>query len=157
MGHKFEGKVVLVTGASRGIGRETALAFAREGASLIIAARSPQPLEETATAVRETGAVALAVPTDVASEPAVEALIAAALTRFGRIDIVVNNAGIGRVGTVEGGDYAADVRDTLQASLFGMIHVTRHVLPIFRREGTGTFANVSSVMGRKAFAGLRRG
>jgi NAD(P)-dependent dehydrogenase (short-subunit alcohol dehydrogenase family) len=67
MGHRFEGKVVLVTGASRGIGKETALAFAREGASLVLAARSPEPLEEVTAAVRARDAAALAVTTGVAN------------------------------------------------------------------------------------------
>jgi NAD(P)-dependent dehydrogenase (short-subunit alcohol dehydrogenase family) len=152
MGKRFQSKVVLVTGASRGIGRAVALAFAREGSKVVLAARSPEPLAAVEREVRDAGAEALAVPTDVTSGAAVDALVAAAVARFGRIDVLVNNAGIGRVGPTDAAGFADDVRDTLQASLFGMIEVTRRVLPLFRKQGAGAVANMSSVMGRKAFA-----
>jgi NAD(P)-dependent dehydrogenase (short-subunit alcohol dehydrogenase family) len=102
--------------------------------------------------IRDLGADALSVPTDVTSIPAVNALVEAAMNRFGRIDVLVNNAGIGKVGGVESATFDEDVRQTLQASLFGMIHVTQCVLPILRRQRSGTIVNMSSVMGRKAFA-----
>ncbi|KUN18495.1 hypothetical protein AQJ11_34180 [Streptomyces corchorusii] len=148
----FANKVVLVTGASRGIGRAVALAFARESARLVLAARSADRLAQVADEVRALGSEALPVPTDVTSHDAVEALVDAAVSRFGRIDVLVNNAGIGKVGTVESAGFAEDVRLTLRASLFGMINVTQRVLPILRRQGAGTIVNMSSVMGRKAFA-----
>jgi NADP-dependent 3-hydroxy acid dehydrogenase YdfG len=148
----FENKVVLVTGASRGIGRDVALTFARDGARLILAARSAERLAQVQNEIRDLGADALSVPTDVTSIPAVNALVEAAMNRFGRIDVLVNNAGIGKVGGVESATFDEDVRQTLQASLFGMIHVTQCVLPILRRQRSGTIVNMSSVMGRKAFA-----
>ncbi|WP_433283895.1 SDR family NAD(P)-dependent oxidoreductase [Pseudonocardia sp. CA-142604] len=152
MNASFANKVVLVTGASRGIGRAVALAFAREGARLVLAARSVDRLAEVEKEVRDLGAEALSVPMDVASPDAVEALVDEAMTRFGRIDVLVNNAGIGKVGGVESAVFEDDVRQTLEASLFGMIHVTQRVLPILRRQGSGAIVNMSSVMGRKAFA-----
>lgn len=148
----FGGKVVLVTGASRGIGRAVALAFAREGARLVLAARSAEHLTQVEKEVRELGSVAVSVPTDVTDHDAVAALVDAAITRFGRIDVLVNNAGIGRVGTVDSTAFADNVRQTLRASLFGTIDVTQRVLPIFRQQGSGAIVNMSSVMGRKAFA-----
>jgi NAD(P)-dependent dehydrogenase (short-subunit alcohol dehydrogenase family) len=148
----FANKVVLVTGASRGIGRAVALAFAQEGARLVLAARSADRLDQVEKQVRDLGSEALSVPTDVTSPDQVAALIQAATDRFGRIDVLVNNAGIGKVGTVEAPSFEDDVRDTLKASLFGMIDVTRRVLPIFRQQGSGTIVNMSSVMGRKAFS-----
>lgn len=149
---RFENKVVLVTGASRGIGRDVALAFAREGARLVLAARSADRLAQVQNEIRDLGSDALSVPTDVTSAAAVEALVDTAMNRFGRIDVLVNNAGIGKVGGVESPAFEGDVRQTLQASLFGMIHVTQRVLPILREQRSGTIVNMSSVMGRKAFA-----
>ncbi|MFC3893037.1 SDR family NAD(P)-dependent oxidoreductase [Lentzea rhizosphaerae] len=148
----FANKVVLVTGASRGIGRAVALAFAAEGARLVLAARSPDRLAEVEEEVLALGADALSVQTDVSVPAEVAALADAAMSRFGRIDVLVNNAGIGKVGEVAAGTFAEDLRLTERASLFGMIGVTQQVLPILRRQGEGAIVNLSSVMGRKAFA-----
>ncbi|CAK7285159.1 hypothetical protein SGPA1_31032 [Streptomyces misionensis JCM 4497] len=145
-------RVVLITGASRGIGRAVALAFAREGARLVLAARSAEGLAGVEDEVRALGSEALSVPTDVTSPEAVTALVDAAVARFGRIDVLVNNAGIGKVGSVESAAFEDDVRQTMRASLFGMINVTQAVLPVLRRQGSGAIVNMSSVMGRKAFA-----
>ena len=152
MPKSFTDQVVLVTGASRGIGRAVALAFAREGARLVLAARSAENLAQVEKEVRELGSVALSVPTDVTSPADVAALTEAAIDRFGRIDVLVNNAGIGKVGTVDSAAFADNVQQTLRASLFGMIDVTQRVLPILRRQRSGTIVNMSSVMGRKAFS-----
>ncbi|MER6274569.1 SDR family NAD(P)-dependent oxidoreductase [Streptomyces sp. NPDC001797] len=148
----FVNRVVLITGASRGIGRAVALAFARQGALLVLAARSAEGLAEVEGEVRALGSEALSVPTDVTSPEAVLALVDAAVSRFGRIDVLVNNAGIGKVGCVESAAFEDNVRQTMRASLFGMINVTQRVLPVLRRQGSGAIVNMSSVMGRKAFA-----
>ncbi|MER6222195.1 SDR family oxidoreductase [Streptomyces sp900105755] len=150
----FVNRVVLITGASRGIGRAIALAFAREGALLVLAARSAEGLAEVEGEVRALGSKALSVPTDVTSPEAVMALVDAAVSRFGRIDVLVNNAGIGKVGCVESAAFEDNVRQAMRASLFGMINVTQRVLPVLRRQGSGAIVNMSSVMGRKAFARL---
>ncbi|MFD3482254.1 SDR family NAD(P)-dependent oxidoreductase [Streptomyces sp. NPDC058665] len=152
MNTSFTDKVVLVTGASRGIGRAVALAFAHEGAKLVLAARSVDRLDRVEQEVRDLGAEALSVPTDVTSNDAVAALVEAAVNRFGRIDVLVNNAGIGKVSAVESATFEDDVRQTMRASLFGMINVTQRTLPVLRRQKSGTIVNMSSVMGRKAFA-----
>ena len=148
----FARKVVIVTGASRGIGRSVALAFAQQGAQLVLAARSVDRLIQVEKEVRDLGSDVLVVPTDVTSPGDVAALVDAAMGRFGRIDVLVNNAGIGKVGGVESEAFDDDLRATLQASLFGMIQVTRRVLPILRQQGSGAIVNMSSVMGRKSFA-----
>ncbi|MCE0763053.1 SDR family oxidoreductase [Pseudonocardia kujensis] len=148
----FGSKVVVVTGASRGIGRSIALAFARRGAHIVIAARTADRLAEVQDEVRALGAKVLSVPTDVTSPNAVSALLASTVDRFGRIDVLVNNAGIGKVGRTESATFDDDVLQTMRASLFGMIDVTRAALPIMRGQGSGTVVNMSSVMGRKAFA-----
>lgn len=152
MNADFTHKVVLVTGASRGIGRAVALAFAREGATLVLAARSADRLARVEGEARDLGSEVLSVPTDVTSRDAVAALVDVAMDRFGRIDVLVNNAGIGKVGGIESAAFEDDVRQTLQASLFGMINVTQRVLPVLRKQGSGAIVNMSSVMGRKAFA-----
>jgi NAD(P)-dependent dehydrogenase (short-subunit alcohol dehydrogenase family) len=149
---KIKGSVVLVTGASRGIGRAIAHAFAREGAKLVIAARSIEALRKVEGELSTLGAEVLAVPCDVRDDAAVASLVEAATERFGRIDVLVNNAGIGRVSAVVEPAFIDDVKDTLQASLFGMIRMTQAVLPLFRAQGSGAIVNMSSVMGRKAFA-----
>jgi NADP-dependent 3-hydroxy acid dehydrogenase YdfG len=148
----FENDVVLVTGASQGIGKGVALAFAREGARLVLAARSADRLSQVQKEIHDLGAEAVAVPTDVTSPAAVETLVTTAMNRFGRIDVLVNNAGIGRVSAVDSETFEDDVHHTLQASLFGTIHVTQRVLPILRQQQSGAIVNMSSVMGRKAFA-----
>lgn len=145
-------QVVLVTGASRGIGRSVALAFAERGAKLVLAARNPDRLTQVEREVREIGADVLAVPADVTSQDDVTALISSAMNRFGRVDVLVNNAGIGLVGAVESASFGDNVSQTMQASLFGMIDVTQRVLPVMRAQRSGTVVNMSSVMGRKAFA-----
>lgn len=152
MNESFPNKVVLVTGASRGIGRAVALAFAQEGAQLVLAARSADRLAQVENEVRDLGSATLSVVTDVTSHDAVAALVDAAMNRFGRIDVLVNNAGIGKVGGIESAAFESDVRQTLQASLFGMIDVTQRVLPILRKQRSGAIVNMSSVMGRKAFS-----
>jgi NAD(P)-dependent dehydrogenase (short-subunit alcohol dehydrogenase family) len=151
MNADMNGKVVVVTGASRGIGRAVALAFAHRGAKVVLAARSADRLAQVEREVRDVGADVLSVATDVTSEASVRSLVAHTMDRFGRIDVLVNNAGIGKVGEVESATFGDDVRQTLQASLFGMISVTRQVLPIMREQGSGAIVNMSSVMGRKAF------
>ncbi|UMB71004.1 SDR family NAD(P)-dependent oxidoreductase [Mycobacterium paraterrae] len=152
MKRDFADKVVLITGASRGLGKGIALEFARRGAAVVLVARSAGPLEQLAQQIHLLGGDALAVPTDVTSTEQVEALVNRTMDRFGRIDVLVNNAGIARVGPVESLSFAEDARQTMQASLFGAISLTQQVLPILRRQGSGTVVNMSSVMGRKAIA-----
>jgi NADP-dependent 3-hydroxy acid dehydrogenase YdfG len=152
MSANFNNSVVLITGASQGIGRQTALAFAARGAKLVLAARSVDRLAQVKNEIRQLGSEAICAPTDVSDKTAVQALIDKAMTQFGRLDVLVNNAGIGRVGSIESEAFGEDLNDTLKASLFGMIQVTREVLPIFRKQQSGVIVNMSSVMGRKAFA-----
>jgi short-subunit dehydrogenase len=140
-------QVVVITGASSGIGRATALAFAARGANVVLAARREAALREVATEVEQGGGQALVVPTDTADEAAVESLARQAVERFGRIDIWVNNAAVGLYARFEDAP-SADYRRVIETNLFGYIHGARAALPLFYRQGHGVLINNASVMGK---------
>lgn len=141
---RLEGKVAIVTGAARGIGRATALRFLREGARVALADRDARALEATAAAAAPAQAV-LARPCDVARRAEVEALVQATLDRFGRIDVLVNNAGYGLRGTVE--QTSEEDWDALMATnVKGVFLCAKAVLPVMRRQGGGTIVNVASTV-----------
>ncbi|HYM15949.1 MAG TPA: SDR family NAD(P)-dependent oxidoreductase [Dehalococcoidia bacterium] len=142
--------VVIVTGASSGIGREAALAFARHRARLVLAARREDRLHQLAEEIAALGAEALAVPTDVARTDDCARLVQAALDRFGRVDVLVNNAGFGFSGTIEE-TTESDMRELLDVNYMGAFNLTRAVLPHMRRQRRGHIVNVASVVGKVAF------
>jgi NAD(P)-dependent dehydrogenase (short-subunit alcohol dehydrogenase family) len=138
---------VVITGASSGIGRAAALAFAREGSPLVLAARGAEGLRTIASEVERLGARAVAVPTDVRDEAAVAALAQRAVDEFGRLDVWVNCAGViayGRFDAVPGDVFRA----VIETNLFGQVHGARAALPRFRAQGDGVLINLSSVWGR---------
>jgi NAD(P)-dependent dehydrogenase (short-subunit alcohol dehydrogenase family) len=139
--------VVVITGASSGIGRAAAYAFAREGSRLVLAARSAAPLQTLAEEIEAMGAAAIAVPTDVRDEPAVQALARAAVERFGALDVWVNCAGVIAYGRFE--DVPGEVfRAVIETNLFGQVHGARAALERFRAQGNGVLVNLASVWGR---------
>ncbi|MFN3596964.1 MAG: SDR family oxidoreductase [Rubricoccaceae bacterium] len=165
----LSGQVVVVTGASSGIGEATARRLAREGATLVLAARRTARLEALADAIADAIADALAdaaahdqaaespprplvVPTDVADRAACEALVARTLEAFGRLDVLVNNAGVMPLSLVKNARLDEWQR-MVDVNLLGVLYCTGAALPHLLAQGRGHIVNVSSVAGRRVFAG----
>lgn len=147
---ELDGKVVVVTGASKGIGSAIAAAFAAAGAKVVLAARTHETLEQVAADLRESGAEAIAVPTDVTDVDAVQRLIEQALNAYQRVDILVNNAGIGYFGPVV--DFAPDDWDTvLNSNLKAVYLCAKYALPSMLAHGSGQIINVLSIAAKVAF------
>ena len=143
-------QVVVVTGASSGIGRETALEFGRRGAKVVVAARNKEALDTLVAEVERLGGEAVAVPTDVSDHRQVGELAARAAQRFGRIDTWVNNAAVSTYGTVEEMS-VEEIHRVIEVNLLGEIHGMKAALPHLRSTG-GTIINVSSTLGKRAVA-----
>jgi len=146
MGRQLKGTAVLITGASAGIGKAAALAFAKEGSRLLLAARRRDRLEEVAAAVRALGGEAVVAETDVADRRQVQSAVDMAVAAFGRLDILVNNAGIGYFGLLE--DTPIEAVEALWAvNVMGTIYATQAVIPLMRKQGGGHIINIASVVG----------
>lgn len=142
--NEYQGKVVVITGASSGFGRGTALELAKLGASVVLAARSVETIEAIA---RECGDSAIAVPTDVSDREAVVSLARRTLERFGHFDAWINDAGvaaIGRFGEVPLEDHEQVVKTDLLGTIYGSYVALEH----FRRRGAGVLINVASAIGK---------
>ena len=144
---KLTGKTAIVTGAAKGIGRGIAEAFAREGADVAIAdIATSEQAQPVLAAIREAGRTALYIPTDVAHEQQVRAMVDAVLEAFGHIDILVNNAGIFTQSLVEDLP-VADWDRILNVNLRGTFLCTRFVLPHLLKQGGGRIINIASQLG----------
>jgi NAD(P)-dependent dehydrogenase (short-subunit alcohol dehydrogenase family) len=143
-------KVFLVTGSSRGLGRAICQAALDEGHQVTATARRPEQLSDL---VRAFGASVRAVPLDVTDFAAAQSAADEAVSAFGRLDVVINNAGYGNLVSVEDIDIA-DFRAQVDTNLFGVVNVCKAVIPVLRGQGDGHIINVSSVGGRLATAGL---
>lgn len=141
-------KVVVITGASSGIGRETALEFAQRGATVVAAARNQEALETLAAEIQRIGGEALPVVTDVSDFAQVSALASRTADRFGRIDTWVNNAAVSTYGTVEQ-MAAEELHRVIEVNLMGQIYGMKAALPFLRRSD-GTLINVSSALAERA-------
>lgn len=147
------GKVALVTGASKGLGRAIADELAQEGAAVSICARGKDDLEAAAEALRGHGVDVLATPADVTSPPDIEAVVEATATHFGRIDILVNNAGdiwLGRSFDESDDDW----RHAMDMNLYSTVRFTRAVVPHMRAAGGGRIINMGSVSSHTMIGGL---
>ena len=143
IGARLKDSVAIVTGAGRGIGREIAMGLAREGARVVAAARTPAEIESTAREIASRGGEAIAVPADVSNAQQVNVLARAALDRFGRIDVLVNNAGtFGPIGPLTSNDSEAWV-NTIMVNLVGTFLCTRAVLPGMVERRRGKIINLS--------------
>jgi NADP-dependent 3-hydroxy acid dehydrogenase YdfG len=148
----LEGQVAIVTGAGRGIGHAIATALAREAATVVLAARTRQQLAATAAAIRESGGTALAIPTDVTQDAAVETMVEQATAQLGRLDILVTAAGVASFGPVAG-TKPADWDGMLAVNLRAVMVTCRAVLPMMIRQRRGTIINVASVAAQRAIPG----
>jgi short-subunit dehydrogenase len=146
---ELSGRVVVVTGASSGIGAATAVACGRAGMRVALAARRADRLATVAAAVVAAGGAARVVPTDVADEAAVRALVDGTADAWGRLDVLVNNAGIGLLATVEQ-TTPAEFERILRVNYLGAVHGVLAALPHMRRQESGHIVNVASVVGKRA-------
>ena len=146
-------RVVLVTGASSGIGRETALLFGRLGARVALVARRQALLESVAAELRTAGGDALVVPADVGDASAARAAVTRVSDTWGRIDLLVNNAGLLRPAPVARIE-AADLDAMLRVNLYGALFMTQAALPILLRHPGGSIVNVASLAGRRGLTPL---
>jgi NAD(P)-dependent dehydrogenase (short-subunit alcohol dehydrogenase family) len=148
----LRGRVAIITGASKGIGRVACQLFAREGAKVICAARTRTLVEGTAALVRQEGGEAMAVTADVSSEADVRALVDTSVATFGHLDVLINNAGDGGP-TKPVQDYPLeDWRYTIDSCLTSAYLCTRFAVPAMMRAGRGAIVNIASMAGRRGLA-----
>jgi len=140
--------VAVVTGASSGIGRETALAFSRRKAAVILAARRVDRLQAVADECRDAGGEPVVVAADVGRREQVQAMVDVAVDRFGRLDVLVNNAGYGLFGLVHELD-EAELRRIFEVNFYGVWYGMAAATPIMIDQGSGHIFNVSSVIGKR--------
>jgi len=141
----LEGKVAIVSGLGPGMGRDISLLFADEGAAVVLAARRPKMMEKVAAEIREKGGRTLCVPTDISDNDACAALAAAAVSEFGGVDVLVNNA-------FHGGDYTPFMkgdlntwRETMDTNFFGTMQLTKAVVPSMQSRGGGHIVMVNTM------------
>jgi len=146
------GKVAIVTGASEGIGKETAAVLLREGAKVVICSRRPAAVEAAVQELKRIGADVLGVPADVSKPEDISRLVEATVQRFGGVDILVNNAGTSKRGTFmenDDGVWAAD----FELKVFGAIRLSKLVIPHMRKAGGGRIINVTNIGAKTPAAG----
>jgi NADP-dependent 3-hydroxy acid dehydrogenase YdfG len=152
MGTDLTGKVVAITGASSGIGEATALACAQAGAAVALAARRDDRIDRLAAQIGGDGGRAIAVQADVGDEQQAGAFVARANDELGRLDVLVNNAGVMLLGPIAGAP-TEEWRRMIEVNVYGVLYCTHAALPLMIAQGGGHIVNVSSVAGRVARQG----
>jgi len=145
----LNGKVALVTGGSRGLGRESALALAREGANVAICGRTQSTLDETVNEIKKNGGICIGVVADISDASSVEHLHTAVTEAMGQVDILVNNAGGTRSREDINGTLIEDFRGTFDLNVFGAFALMQQVIPAMRTKGWGRIINIASIWGRE--------
>jgi len=146
-------RVIVITGASAGIGRAVAEMAAADGATVVLSARRAELLDEVASGITAKGGRALAVPADVTSDDDMQALMARAIEAFGRVDVMICNAGIGFHDTFQATPPAA-MRRLVDINLMGTLYAARAAMPHFLARGAGHLIAVSSIVGRRGTPGV---
>jgi NAD(P)-dependent dehydrogenase (short-subunit alcohol dehydrogenase family) len=151
MTKRFEGKVALVTGGTSGLGQDAALAFAREGAKVVVCGRKPEPGAATVALIRDQGGEGHFVQADVSSPDSAEAMVRACLDTYGRLDCAYNNAGIDGVPNVPTGEYDVGVwNQVIGTNLTGVFLSMKYELQAMVKQGRGAIVNNSAVAAFKA-------
>jgi NAD(P)-dependent dehydrogenase (short-subunit alcohol dehydrogenase family) len=150
----LEGKVAIVTGASKGIGAAAARAFAQAGASVVLAPRTASAIEAIAGEIEREGGKALAVPTDVTDAASVEQLVKDTVSRFGRLDLAFNNAGAGQMPKPLADISVDDFVSGVKANLFGVFFGMKYEIPAMLEGGGGAIVNMSSTAGLQGAPGM---
>lgn len=148
----LDGQVALVTGGSSGIGEATAELLAEEGASVVVTARRTEDLNALTDRIETAGGDALPVETDVTDEEQIDELIATVEEEYGRLDVLVNNAGVMLLSPIESAD-TDDWEQMLDVNVLGLMDATQAALPLLKESEASHVVNLSSVAGRKAYAG----
>lgn len=149
----LQGKVALITGASSGIGEATALALAAQGAQVALAARRVERLDALTQQITGSGGSALPLTCDVADERQVHQTVQEVLDRWGRLDVLVNNAGIAILGPILNAD-TEEWRQAVNVNVLGLMYATHAVLPLMKKQGSGHIVNISSTAARVAPSGM---
>jgi NADP-dependent 3-hydroxy acid dehydrogenase YdfG len=148
----LKNSVAIITGASKGIGRAVALALSKEGVTVVLAARSSELLSMIQKEISDAGGNAISIPTDVTSENSVQNLIIETQKRFGKIDILINNAGVGIFSNVIDLKMQ-DYEKMMDVNLKGVFLCSRAVLPLMMKLQQGEIINIASLAGKNSFAG----
>jgi len=149
--NSFAGKVVLVTGGTSGIGRETAIAFARAGAKVVLTGRREKEGAEVVRQIEKLGGQAAFVRADVAKDSDVKAMVKFTVDKFGKIDIAFNNAGVEWTGPLDQAS-EAEYRRIFDINVWGVLNSMRHEIPVMLKNGGGAIVNTSSVAGHVGLA-----
>lgn len=147
MAVSLENKIVIITGASSGFGKDAAHLFAGEGAKVVLVARRLDRLQMLANEIHKVGGEAIAVPTDISQWVEIDLMVRTVIEIYGRIDILFNNAGFGGLDWLERLEPDPDIETQIQVNLTGLILVTKAVLPHMLRRRTGHIINMSSIAG----------